>query len=452
MIFRQVFFSLLLISATAGSVIAQYVYPKEPEVLQNLHEWQDLKFGLFMHWGPYSQWGVAESWTLEPTDKGWGERPKDKSYFEYVHEYEGLQKTFNPVNFAPEKWSAAAKAAGMRYVVFTTKHHDGFCMFDTKQHDYKITSAACPFHTNPRSNLTKEIFGAFRNDGFKIGAYYSIIDWHHDDFWWRYFPPTGAKMNYDVKKYPQKLANFQDYMDRQMSELSDGDYGKIDIYWFDYVGCPVDYKRFATTIRKNQPSALLVFRGGGEWENYRTPEQYIPDKALDYPWETCMTLDGNSWCYRPKPDFKSSREVIHNLLLIVSRGGNFLLNIAPGPDGDWHPDAYERLKETGAWMNVNSEAIYGTKAVAPYQETKLVFTQKDKYIYAAYLADEDETHVPAVIAVNSFCPAKGSKVYLLGHSSPLSWAPNGMGFVVRIPASVQKNPPSRHAFVLKFQK
>jgi hypothetical protein len=106
---KKVFTVLLLISASVGIATAQYVYPKEPEVLRNLNEWQDLKFGLFMHWGPYSQWGIVESWTLEPRDKGWGERPKEKPYYEYVHEYEALQTTFNPVNFAPEKWSAAAK-------------------------------------------------------------------------------------------------------------------------------------------------------------------------------------------------------------------------------------------------------------------------------------------------------------------------------------------------------
>src|SRR6201991_472172 len=151
-----------------------YFRPADTLVQQKITAWQDSKFGLMMHWGTYSQWGVVESWSICPEDEGWTQRrgPYGADYYTYVKAYENLQTTFNPVSFDPAKWAAAAKDAGMKYVVFTTKHHDGFCMFDTKQTDYKITSTQTPFHSNPKSNVAKEVFDAFRQKDFMIGAYF----------------------------------------------------------------------------------------------------------------------------------------------------------------------------------------------------------------------------------------------------------------------------------------
>ena len=204
----KVFLAFVLSVLLSSQLSAQqprppYQYPTEPEVLQNLKEWQDMKFGLFMHWGTYSQWGVVESWSICPEDWEWNKRPEGSSYVQYVKDYEQLANTFNPTGFAPEKWATAAKEAGMKYVVFTTKHHDGYNMYDTRQSDYKITGQNTPFHTNPRANVAKEIFEAFRKDQFKIGAYYSITDWHHDDFWWKYMPPKDRNINYSPAKYPK---------------------------------------------------------------------------------------------------------------------------------------------------------------------------------------------------------------------------------------------------------
>lgn len=227
-------FLLLTTTSDAQHHARQYVPPTDSLVLKNLHEWQGLKFGLLMHWGTYSEWGIVESWSLCPEDEGWCERrgPASGNWFEYKKAYENLQTSFNPVKFNPERWSDAARAAGMRYVVFTTKHHDGFCMFDSKQTDYKITDPKCPFSSNPRADVTREIFQTFRNDGFKVGAYFSKPDWHTEYFWWPYFPPKDRNINYSLLKYPERYQQFRDFTYRQLEELCTG-YGKLDLLWLD---------------------------------------------------------------------------------------------------------------------------------------------------------------------------------------------------------------------------
>lgn len=299
-----------------------YIPPRDSLVKQKLAWWQDLKFGLMMHWGTYSQWGVVESWSICPEDEGWTQRHGhgSENYFTYKANYENLIKTFNPVGFNPQKWADAAKQAGMRYVVFTAKHHDGFCMFDTPQTDYKITGATSPFHTNPRANVTKEVFNAFRKDGFGVGAYFSKPDWHSPYFWWPYFPPLDRFPNYEEAKYPDRWQKFKDFTYNQIEELLNGDYGKVDILWLDggWVrphnaeeikehprrNDDVNMPRIAKMARSLQPGILVVDRSvGGLYENYRTPEQQVPDHILPYPWETCMTM-GNSWSYVPHDVYK----------------------------------------------------------------------------------------------------------------------------------------------------
>jgi len=232
---------LLTILLLAGQALQaqehanRYVSPGDSLTEVKIQEWQGLKFGLLMHWGPYSQWGVVESWSICPEDYGWCERKKGKSpsdYFEYVKEYENLQKSFNPVKFNPERWAKAAKEARMKYVVFTTKHHDGFCMFDSKYTDYKITGKDCPFSSQPKSNIAAEIFQAFRQQGMWTGAYFSKPDWHSPYYWDPYFPPLDRNVNYDPQKYPEKWEKYIEYTHNQILELM-SDYGKMDILWLD---------------------------------------------------------------------------------------------------------------------------------------------------------------------------------------------------------------------------
>ncbi len=447
----------------------QYYWPEDSLVKEKLLAWQDLKFGLMMHWGPYSQWGVVESWSICPEDEDWCQRrgPHAHDYFEYLNAYEKLPQTFNPVKFNPQKWAEAASSAGMKYMVFTTKHHDGFCMFDTKQTDYRITSPEVPFSSNPKSNITLKIFNAFRAEKMGIGAYFSKPDWHCPDYWDPYFPPTDRNPNYNLERYPEKWQRYKDFTYAQVRELLSG-YGDVDILWLDggwvqkceskalpnggrQVNQNIDISAMADMARSLQPGILVVDRAvEGPEQNYLTPEQRIPDKPLAYPWETCMTM-ANSWSYVPGDQYKSSAELIHLLCRIVSCGGNFLLNIGPSPEGEWADEAYNRLEDIGKWMKVNSEAIYKSRPVAPFERDGSVYTHVGDKLYVILL---NESGKP-IDEIQLFIPEGFSKTpVLLGCSSKLKTRFNPSRGIVNVSLSKKealhfKDSP---ALVFRFEK
>jgi alpha-L-fucosidase len=463
------------LNAQVHQMSKSYIAPTDPLVQQKLNNWQDLKFGLFMHWGTYSQWGVVESWSICPEDEGWTQRkgPYGADYNTYKKAYENLQTTFNPTSFNPEKWVKAAKYAGMKYVVFTTKHHDGFCMFDTKQTDYKITSTKTPFSTNPRANVTKEIFSAFSKQNFMIGAYFSKPDWHSEDYWWPYFPPKDRNVNYDPAKHPEHWQKFKDYTFNQIQELMSGDYGKVDILWLDggwvrpksTIDTTVDWQKgirfdqnidmpkIAAAARVKQPGLIVVDRTvAGEYENYTTPEQQVPDAPLDHPWESCITM-GNSWSYVPGDHYKSANQVITLLVKIVSRGGNLLMNIGPGPNGDWDPVAYSRLKQIGDWISINGEGIYKSTAIAPYSESNIYYTKakSSNTIYAFALAKEDKVTLPSTLTFHLKDIKNVKKVSLLGVNKKLKWSLTDNAINVSIPANLQANNTLAEAATFKIE-
>ncbi len=428
-----------------------YAAPTDDRVKAKLSHWQDLKFGLFMHWGTYSQWGIVESWSLSPEDYPFTKRtgPYAANWFQYKQAYENLQTTFNPVHFNPDKWADAAKAAGMRYVVFTTKHHDGFCMFDTRYTDYKITSAKTPFSSNPRSNISLEIFNAFRKKDFMAGAYFSKPDWHSEDYWWSYFPPKDRHQSYDKKQYPERWQRFCDFTYNQIDELMTN-YGALDLLWLDGSWAGINMAPIVTMARKHQPGLIVVDRhGAAEYVNYLTPEQKIPDHYIPVPWETCMTL-GRSWSYIEKENYKPSRQLIQMLVDIVAKNGNLLLNIGPGPDGDWHAEAYQRLADIGKWMKVNSESIYDTKPVAPYRQDKWAFTKSEKARYLSYLPAEKENILPATISAPLKDVSRKTGITLLGTEKKLTWEQTGDSITISIPEAVRKQLAGEAVWVFKM--
>jgi len=459
-------------------------YPEtDPLVIQKLEEWQDMKFGLLMHWGAYSQWGIVESWSLCPEEYGWCERTKGSNpndYFSYKTEYEALKNTFNPIDFNPEKWASAAKKAGMKYLVFTTKHHDGFCMFDSRYTTYKITDPSCPFSSHEKSNITLEIFDEFRKKGLWTGAYFSKPDWHSDFYWDPKFPPKDRNVNYEPEAHPEKWNKFIDFTHNQILELMT-DYGDVDILWLDggwvkktqpgeiirfyadniknsehayikhrKINQDIRMDELVQKAREKQPGLIVVDRAvEGINQNYLTPENKVPEVALPYPWESCI-ISGGGWSHTPDAKYMSGHKGIQMLVDIVAKGGNLLLNIAPGPDGKWQQGAYDLLREFEDWMNINSSAIYKSQPLAPFKENNICMTQqKDGRVNLYYLCEENETEMPAFIFLNCHQPELNAKVKLLGYDKPLSWSPAKNGCKIYIPEDIRRNPPC--AYVWTFE-
>lgn len=416
----------------------RYVHETDPLAAVKIEQWRDLKFGLLMHWGPYSQWGVVESWSICAEDEGWCVRP-DSDYIRYKRNYEALQTTFDPKGFDPAAWATAARNAGMRYVVFTTKHHDGFSMFDTKLSDYKITSPRTPFHANPRANVTREIFGAFRDQGLWVGAYFSKPDWHSEFYWWPNFATPDRNVNYEIARYPRRWEQFVQFTHGQLNELM-ADYGRIDILWLDggwvRTHAPGELDRMRADpayrfqrlqdqdirldelvpqLRVKQPGLIVVDRAvPGKHQNYLTPENTVPKDVILDPWESCI-ISGGGWSWTPNAQYMSASRAITMLVDIVAKGGNLLLNVAPGPDGTWDRGAVALLDSIGQWMAVNSEAIYGTRPKAPYKTGAVRYTAKGDSATFVLVGTEDGVGSPGgeVMLPAAMVPM-GTRVSILG--------------------------------------
>ncbi len=425
-------------------------------VLDKRLKWfRDLKFGLLIHWGPYSQKGYIESWPLSEEDT-WARPEWRGDINEFRKEYWALNRTFNPIQFNPKQWAQLASQAGMKYTIFTTKHHDGFNMYDTKLSNYKITGVDCPYHTNPYSDITLALFNSFRSEGLAIGVYYSKADWHSPYYWIPNLPASNRYPNYDTKKHPEIWQNFVNFVHGQIRELVTR-YGPIDILWLDagWVRPPIldlDMDRLVYMARQFQPGLVVVDRTvGGCYENYLTPENQIPSEPIiEKPWETCMPM-GTQWSYKPNDNYKPARELIHLLIDIVAKGGNLLLNVGPKPDGQLPSEAMTRLIEIGKWMSVNSEAIYGTMPHPPFREDNWAFTHRGNTVYAIYLLQDDEEVLPLHLIVPSVNIMGNSRIHLLGREESLLWQQDKGGIRIDIPKSIAINPPTRYACAFQIE-
>lgn len=417
--------------------------------------WKDAKFGMFMHWGLYSQ--TAGYWD--------GHIAKGNEHF-MIHEkislkeYATIADDFNPVNFDAEKWVLTAKEAGMKYIIITSKHHDGFAMFNSPSNDYNIVERT-PYAKDPM----KELVAACHKHDMKFGFYYSLgRDWEDPDVATNW-PFKGGRSN--LVDYPNEdIKVFSKYFERkvkpQVKELLTK-YGKIDIMWFDTPGLisPEESQELRELILNIQPDCIINSRIGNDLGDYKVTEQKIVKGLEIKPWEACITM-GKNWGYIEYDTiYKSSELMTRHLLEIVSKGGNLLLNNGPTAKGEITDLAKERLAEIGQWMQQNSEGIYGSKPwkiqnellsnaekkeIVEEKEGKntlkdavhdatpkdiipeVQFTQKDKYIYA-YVCSY---HNPQVF-IKALAGKKVKSVTQLGTDKKAVWKQNKEGLKIEMP-------------------
>lgn len=312
--------------------------------------WHEAKFGMFIHWGLYSVIGQHE-WVKEQEGIP-------------IPQYEILAKHFKPKPNAARDWARLAKAAGQRYMVMTTKHHEGFCNFDTKLTDYNAVQQG------PGRDLVREFVEAARAEGLRVGFYYSLMDWHH---------PDGAKCKTDEAA----RRRFVDYTHGLIRELMTN-YGKIDVLWYD-VDWPLtpeewESEKMNQMVFELQPEIIVNNRNGLPGD-FSTPEQHIQASEEGRAWETCMTLN-DSWGFnRHDNAWKGPKTIVDNLATVAKGGGNYLLNIGPEPDGSVPPASVEILEKVGAWLAVNDKAFYGTDRGSFSSNPNANFTRRGNTLY-----------------------------------------------------------------------
>lgn len=351
-------------------------------------EWfMEERFGMFIHWGLYAIPSCGE-WVMSHKQMT-------------VKEYETYANQFDPVDYDPKKWAKLAKKAGMKYVVMTAKHHDGFCMFDSKLTDYKCTN------TTAGRDLVQEFLDAFREEGIRVGLYFTLIDWHHPDypkFNDMYHPMRGNEI------YKDEVIDFDrylDYMHGQVKELVTN-YGKLDILWFDFSYEDMFGEKWKATelikmVRSYQPDVIIDNRleGSGEKNgsiitdhplsysgDFASPEQIIPpdgirdDNGKMIPWELCATMN-NHWGYcASDTTYKTPETIVRKLVECTSKGGNIILNVGPDAKGNIPTQSAEILNEVGKWMEKNGESIYGC-GISEYPKPEWGrYTQKGNTVYA----------------------------------------------------------------------
>lgn len=332
---------------------------EEQDRIRRMKWWHEARFGMFIHWGLYSVIGRHE-WAMEMEAIP-------------VARYEQLTKQFNPKPFPAREWAKLAKRAGMKYMVMTTKHHEGFCLFDTHYTDY------CAPKTCGR-DLVAEYVKAARSEGLRVGFYYSLMDWHH---------PDGARCAEDEAARKR----FVNYIHGQVRELCTN-YGKLDILWYD-VNWPLSAEGWESAkmnrmVRELQPDIIINNRSGVP-EDFSTPEQHITAESAGRAWEACMTMN-ESWGYHQADDaWKTPKQIIRNLITCARDGGNYLLNIGPKADGSVPEESVRILNTVGKWMDKYGETIYAAEPCDVKRSVFANFTRKGTtlYIYVHFWPGEE---------------------------------------------------------------
>lgn len=425
-----------------------YEWPTDTAVLEKLQQWQDGKFGVLFHMGLYSVPGIVESWSICSEDVDWITRKGNLPYDEYKKWYFSLKDSLNPTEFDPAKWADVMKDAGMKYMIFTTKHHDGFCMYDSKLTDFSVAHGAMANHE--KKDMARHVFDAFRDKGFMIGCYFSKPDWHTEWFWNPEFATPNRHINYKKDRHPDWWKNYQDFTAGQIGELLDG-YGRFDILWLDggwIRGDEVGLDSLLTVARAGKHRGLIAVDRSirGRNENYQTPERGIPERQLNYPWESCIPLS-NDWGWVPNAPFKSPGKVIGLLAETVAKGGCLLLGVGPTAQGTIEPEVASRLHEVGQWLDKNGEAIYGTKITPVYNDGNVWFTASadGETIYAIY-AHPDREEMPATLSWSGNLP-KGRVAMVDGGKKLRHKVTDDGRVTVTLPAGIAAGPVA-----LKFKK
>ena len=432
-----------IIDGTHGYMPETYVEVTDPSVKAELEKFRDRKLALMMHFGIYTQLGIHESWPLVDAEAAWSRSLVDWSEGDdFKRQYIGMWKSFNPVRLQPERWAALAKKNGFKYLVFTTKHHDGFCLFDSKHTDFKVTNPQCPYSKNPDADIVKRVFDAFRAEGLEISCYFSKPDWHHPDYWENcgIGRKTSRWPSYDVKKNPERWARFVRFTRSQILELV-RDYGPFACLWLDggqvqrRAGLDIGIEEIVAEARKIRPGLIVADRtAGGMAENIITPEQTVPEKPLAMPWESCVTM-GTGFSYRYDDIYKPTRELIHLLVDVVAKGGNLALNVAPGPDGRLPQPAVDRMEAMGAWLRANGEAIYSTRVLAPYRTDDWAFTKGEKaQAYAIRLWKTGERRVIRPVLPKEFDDTGVRRVVHLSSGAEIPFTRTEAGLRLNLPA------------------
>ena len=435
-----------------------YLEESKEDFDERMAWWRDAKFGMFIHWGPYAvPAGVYKGKEIDHI----GEWIMNDAHIP-IKEYEGYAKQFNPTKFDATSWAKLMKEAGMKYVVITSKHHDGFGLWDSKVSDYDIVDFS-PYG----KDILKQLAAACKKEGIRFGLYHSIMDWHHPQAQAIHEPNYNVWKTDTIASNPEFQTYVQDYLKVQLKELVDN-YDPA-ILWFDGEWIPAytheDGLDIYPYLRNLKPDILInnrVDKGRqglmGMNDNklnyvgdFGTPEQEILETTSTMDWESCMTMN-DTWGFKKNDhNWKSGKTLVTNLVDVTAKGGNYLLNVGPTAEGLIPQPSVDRLKEIGKWLKVNKEAIYETEKLKDHykQGENIRYTKKknsDNFYGITFNRPKQK------IIFNYVKPNPDSKIYLLGNGEALDWKfSEEDGVTVTVPSKLIKEFGETDAWVFKME-